>query len=468
MECRPSRLVGALAFALIVSLTASRTTALSSRSDAQAEAQGLSINPVVEWHQIFNAATLATVPVPNSLTTSRSAALVSVSVFDAINGVDRWYAPYLVTGRAPARTSASAAAIQAAYAILQKLYPAQSTTLTERRNASIERLFAVEPEEALERGMSWGQHVADTIWSSRQSDGLTPAMAPFIGSPTVGVWRPTPPANASGVGPQFATMTPWVLTRPSQFRPAPPPALNSQEYAADFNETKMWGAATGSARRPEDSAVAVFWSGNGTLYWTRVAADLAQTRQLTSHESAHLFAVLHAAMADASIATWDAKYRYVFWRPVTAIRSMDDDGNEATTSDPSWSPFLTTSAHPEYPSGHSNLAGAATTVLGAIFGDDVAFDATSETMAGAVRSFVGFDNAIEEMADARVFGGMHFRTACVRGSALGSTVGSYVVDHAMRAIRQNLAGPAGGGYHVYNKLDRHRPFAVLDHPDGPR
>ena len=169
-----------------------------------------------------------------------------------------------------------------------------------------------------------------------------------------------------------------------------------------------------------------------------MASDLALQHHLTSHENAHLFAVLHVALADASIATWDAKYRYVFWRPVTAIRSPDDDGNDETAPDPTWSPFLTTSAHPEYPSGHSNLAGAAATVLSAIFGGDVSYDATSETMPGSVRSFVGFDLSIEEMADARVFGGMHFRTACVRGSALGSTVASYVLSHAMRAKSRNV------------------------------
>ena len=377
-------------------------------------------------------------PAPNSLTTSRSAALVSVSVFDAINGVDRWYAPYLVTRRAPARASANAAAIQAAYAILLKLYPAQATTLTERRNASIARLIEVERADALQRGVSWGQHVADSIWSARQSDGLTPTMAPFMGSETIGFWRPTPPANSSGSGPQFATMTPSG-TRAAIPVPACTTTCSEQSgVRGRFQRNEVVGCGDRLGPRPEDSALAVFWSGNGTLYWTRVASDLAQVRQLTSHESAHLFAVLHVALADASIATWDAKYRYVFWRPVTAIQSSDDDGNNDTAPDPTWSPFLTTSAHPEYPSGHANLAGAAATVLSAIFGDDVSFDASSETMPGSVRSFVGFDLAIKEMADARVFGGMHFRTACVQGSALGSTVASYVLSHAMRAKRQNV------------------------------
>ena len=425
----PTSFAGALAFTAVVLLSAPRL-----------EAQAVSSSPVVEWHQIFNAATLAAVPVPNSLATSRSAALVSVSVFDAVNGIDRWFTPYLVEERAPARTSVDAATIQAAYATLVRLYPAQAAFLTARRDASMDRVIAVERSDAVQRGMLWGQRVADAIWSARQHDGLSPAMAPFMGSATIGFWRPTPPANSPGSGPQFATMTPWVLARPAQFRPVPPPALNSPEYATDFNETKVWGAATGSPRQPEDSALARFWSGNGTLFWTRVASELAQTRQLTPHESAHLFAVLHVALADASIATWDAKYRYVFWRPVTAIPLADNDGNNDTAADQTWTPFLTTSAHPEYPSGHSNLAGAAATVLSTLLGDHVAFDATSEVMPGAVRSFVGFERAIEEMADARVFGGMHFRTACVRGSELGSTVASHVLRHAMRAIRQDLDG----------------------------
>ena len=374
MPTRPTSFGGALAFTAVVLL-----------SGPPLEAQVVASSPVVEWHQIFNAATFATVPVPNSLATSRSAALVSVSVFDAINGIDRWYTPYLVKERAPARTSADAATIQAAYATLVRLYPAQAAFLAARRDASLTRVIAVERVDAVQRGIVWGQHVADAIWSARQNDGLSPTMAPFMGSATIGFWRPTPPANSPGSGPQFATMTPWVLARPSQFRPVPPPALNSAEYATDFKETKAWGAATGSPRQAEDSALATFWSGNGTLFWTRVASDLAETRQLTSHESAHLFAVLHVALADASIATWDAKYRYVFWRPVTAIPLADNDGNNETAADPTWTPFLTTSAHPEYPSGHSNLTGAAATVLSTLLGDDVAFDATSEVMPGAVQ-----------------------------------------------------------------------------------
>ena len=389
------------------------------------------IDPVLEWNQILNDTVLRTVPAPSSLVTSRSAALVAAAVFDAVNGVDRQYKPIHVTAHAPSQTSGRAAAIQAAYEMLIRLYPPQAGLLITRRDTSIAMLGSV---PAVQRGVLWGQAVADRIWAARQSDGFTPAMAPFTGSATLGFWRPMPPAYLSGSGPQFATMTPWVLTRPSQFRPAPPPALASAEYAADYNETRTWGGATGSLRKADDSDVAVFWSGNGALYWNRIATQLAAGRHRTLIENAHLFAVLHIAMADSSIAAWDAKYRYGLWRPVTAIPSLDDDGNDDTDPDPSWTPFLITSAHPEYPSGHTNLGGVAATILGAEFGDDAAFEASSETMPGTLRSFVGFSSAIEELANARVYGGMHFRTACVQGDALGATVARYVLRHAMRPL----------------------------------
>jgi len=391
-------------------------------------------DPVLEWNQIFNDTALATVPAPNSLVTSRAAALLAVAVFDAVNGVDRRYRAVLATARAPSRTSERAAAIEAAYVMLTRLYPARAGALALRREASIAALATARPRESadmIQQGLLWGAAVADSVWAARQTDGFTPAMAPFLGSATVGVWRPTPPANLSGSGPQFATMTPWVLTRPSLFRPPPPPALTSAEYAADYNETRTWGAATGSLRQPADSEVAVFWSGNGTLYWTRIAVQLAAARHASVIDNARLFAMLHLAMADASIATWDAKYRYLLWRPVTAIRSLDDDGNEATEPDPAWTPFITTSAHPEYPSGHTSLGGAAAAVLGAEFGDAAAFEATSETRPGAVRPFVGFESATDELANARVYGGMHFRTAASVGHALGGTVANYVMDYAM-------------------------------------
>jgi hypothetical protein len=394
-------------------------------------------DPVLEWIGIMNTTVIAGGSSP--LVSSRVVALVSASVFDAVNGIDPRFRPLHVKPDAPHHASQRAAAIQAAYAILLDLYPAQTGTLTTQRNASLAALALTENANSVAAGITWGQAVADAIWSWRLTDGNAPPPPPFegvlgiAGTPAaVGVWRPTPLLNASGAGPQYASMTPWVLTRPSQFRLPPPLALNSPEYAADLNELKVMGVFSGSGRTPDESELALFWAGNTPLYWNRIAAQLAAARQLSLTENAHLFALLNVAMADAAIACWDGKYRYVFWRPITAIRA----GLTPADAEPTWVPWLDffpagTPAHPEYPSGHSTLSGSAAFILAAAFGDNTAFSVTSDVRPGT-RSFSSFSDAVAEIANARVFGGIHFRTSCVRANTLGRAVADYVSRHAMR------------------------------------
>ena len=398
-------------------------------------------DPVLEWNAIMNTTVLA--GGTNPLVSGRVAALVAGSVFDAVNGIDPRYAPLHVRPRAPHGASQRAAAVQAAYAMLVKLYPApaQVATLTTQRDASIAVLQSTESAHSILSGMAWGQSVADSIFSGRSTDGFTPPPPPFVGvlgiestTAAIGVWRPTPTANLPGAGPQFATMTPWVLTRASQFRLPPQPALTSPEYTADYNEILMMGSLTGSQRTTDQTELALFWAGNTPLYWNRVASQIAVARSLSLEQNAHLFAVLNVSMADAVIACWDGKYRYVAWRPITAIREGDRDGNAATAADPAWQPLLDvttgTPPHPEYPSGHSTVSGAATFVLARMFGDDTPFTVTSDVSPGT-RSFSSFSAALAEVNDARVFAGIHFRTSCVRANALGQAVASYVLRHAM-------------------------------------
>jgi len=402
-------------------------------------------DPVLEWIGVMNTAVLA--GGTNPLVTSRVVALVSASVFDAVNGIDPRFQSLHVTADAPHNASERAAAVQAAYAILLKLYPAQDATLlTPHRNASLAALALTESAKSIAAGVAWGQTVADAIWDWRLTDGFTPGPAPFLGVQSivgtpgaVGFWRPTPqglPNNlpgASGAGPQFASMTPWVLARPSQFRLPPPLALDSPEYAANVNEVKSMGVYSGSGRSPDQSELALFWAGNTPLYWNRIASQLSAARGLSLTENAHLFALLNVTMADAAIACWDGKYRYVYWRPITAIRA----GLTPAEAEPTWVPWLDffpagTPAHPEYPSGHSTVSGSAAFVLGAAFGENTAFSVTSEVRPGT-RSFSSFSEAVGEIADARVFGGIHFRTTCVRANTLGRAVAHYVSKHAMRA-----------------------------------
>jgi PAP2 superfamily len=399
---------------------------------------------VLEWIAIMNTTVLA--GGTNPLVSNRVVGLVSGSVFDAVNGIDPRFQPLHVRPAAPHDASQRAAAVQAAYVILVDLYPPQSMTLKAKRDASIAALASTEKPHSIAAAVAWGQTVADAIWAWKLTDGIAPAPPPFLGvqsivgtQAAIGAWRPTPQglpnqlSGAPGAGPQFATMTPWVLTRPSQFRLPPPTALDSQQYADDLDEVFKMGVYSGSGRTQDQSDLALFWAGNTPLYWNRIAAQLSKERGLSFNENARLFALLNVSMADAVIACWDGKYRYVFWRPITAIR----DGFTPADSDPAWIPWLDffpggTPAHPEYPSGHSTVSGSAAFILAAAFGENTAFSIDSETTPGKIRSFASFTDATTEIANARVFGGIHYRTSCVRGNMLGRTVADYVSRHALR------------------------------------
>ncbi len=396
-------------------------------------------DPVLEWINIMNDTVLAGGTPP--FFTSRITAMVSASVFDAVNGIDPRYRPLHVRPNAPNGASPRAAAIEAAYVILADAYPKQAPELSTQANASLAALALTESARSISDGAAWGQTVANAIWEWRQADGFAPPPAPFegvlaiAGTPAAaGYWLPTPPLNAPGAGTQLATMTPWILLRASQFRLPPPYLLSSAQYAADLNETKTVGALSGSTRTADQSELALFWQSNTPLTWNRVAAQISIERGLSFHENVHLFALLNVTMADAVIACWDSKYRYSFWRPITAIRQ----GLTPTDADPTWEPWLDffkpgTPAFPEYPSAHSSISGSAAYVLASHFGDNTSFTVTSESRPGT-RSFSSFSSAVSEIADARVFGGIHFRTSCVLGNTLARNVANFVARHAMRAL----------------------------------
>jgi hypothetical protein len=393
---------------------------------------------VTDWNQImFRAARVP--PATSPLNMSRVAAIVHAAVFDAVNGIERRYTPIHVEPDAPRGASRRAAAVQAAYATLVKLYPSQITTFDEARAEALAAIAsddAVENSKSIERGIEWGQTVADAIWAWRSTDGFTPAPPPFVGGSAVGQWRPTPPAFAPGAGPQFATMVPWAIQSPSQFRPAGPPALTSPRYTADFNETKTMGSVSSLSRTADQTIAGLFWASTSTNYfWNHAAVVLSAERNLSLSKNARQFALLNIAIADAAIACWDAKYYYVFWRPITAIRLGATDGNSDTGADLSWTPLLATPAHPEYPSGHSAFSSAAATVLADQFGEEIALTIESDGMPDVVRSFTSFSTALDEVTEARVFTGIHFRSACDDGRATGIAVGNYVIANSLRRVQ---------------------------------
>lgn len=387
---------------------------------------------ITDWNQ--NMLTAALVPPTTSpVVMSRVAAIVQVAVFDAVNGIERRYPPIHVGPAAPRGASRRAAAVQAAYATLVKLYPAQQSTLDTKRTDSLAAIAGTESSRSIARGIEWGQTVADEILAWRSTDGFTPAPPPFLGSLDIGKWRPTPPAFLPGAVPQFATLTPWVIHSPSQFRPAGPPALTSARYTADFNETKTMGSFSSVSRTSDQTLYSLFWNASTpSSFFDHVALSLAGERHFDFLKRARLLALLNISMADALIGCWDAKYTYVSWRPVTAIPLADTDGNPHTIADSTWQPLFATPNHPEYPSGHSCASGAAGRVLEHYFGRHTPFSVQSDVMLGVVRSFPNFAAAVEEIKNARVFAGIHFRTACNDGQALGVAVSDYVLRHSRR------------------------------------
>jgi len=373
---------------------------------------------VTDWHEHMLAA-LGASPIVGS----RDAALVSAAVFDAVNGIERRYAPIHVPAAAPRGASKRAAAVQAAYVILLSRFPAQATDLAAKRAAS---LAAIDNGESKRRGMEWGQTVAAAILAWRSTDGFTPTPPAYVGGPELGRWRPTPPGFAAGAVPQFATMTPWGIQSPDQFRPDGPPALDSPQYLAEYDEVREMGSATSALRTADQTDACLFMNSTSATYlWNRAAIDLGDDREFGLSENAHLLATLNLAIADALIACWDAKYEFEFWRPVTAIQLADE---------PLWTPLFATPAHPEYTSGHSSASSAAATVLADYFGDDTPFMLQSPAAPGWVRFYLSFSSAVDEVTDARVFAGIHFRAACEDGEVLGSEVAAYILENRMRRI----------------------------------
>src|SRR5258708_3933973 len=396
---------------------------------------------VTDWNQILFQAALVANTAPFVI--PRNAAIVQASVFDAVNGIERRYTPIYVRPDAPRGASARAAAVQAAYSSLVKPHPTQQSTLDAARATSLAAILGKkgdwdeqqERKKAVDRGVAWGQEVADAIWTWRSTDGFTPPPAPFTGGTSIGEWRPTPPAFAPGVGVQFAYMTPWVMVTPRQLRPAGAPALGSARYAAVFNETKAFGSLSSPLRTADQTLFSNFWAAStASFYWNRIALYLGAERHMTLLQNALVLAALNVAMADAGIACWEAKYHYVFWRPVTAITLADSDGNPATISDPNWTPLIITPAHPEYPSGHSTFSAAGATVPPHSFGQTTSSPLHSDVMLGVVRSFPDFAAALAEIANARIYGGIHFRTACEDGQATGTAAAHFVLKTAFQRL----------------------------------
>ena len=386
---------------------------------------------IMEWNQQAVALTLLPASAQAPVQQTRTMAIVQVAMHDAVNGITGDYATYLSPGAAPDGASPEAAAIAAAHQALLNLFPTHSAALDTAYTGSL-AAHGLSPSDP---GIAYGRSAANAIIASRANDGAAQAQFPYDapGAGDPGVWERL--NNAPALLPGWGNVTPWVLKSGSQFQADPPPTLDSEQYAQDYNEIKEIGAVNSATRTTEQTQIATFWRASPTAIWNPVIRQLVAARDQDLASAARTFALVYLAVADASIACWETKYVHNFWRPQPAIRRGDEDGNDATTQDPGWTPLFATPPHPEYTSGHSVNSSAMADVLSFLFDDDPGIPITV-TITGITREWKTLSAGVDEVIDARVYSGIHFRTGDVAGARQGRQVAQFVAVHALRPCRR--------------------------------
>jgi hypothetical protein len=394
---------------------------------------------VLDWNVI--AVNTAIVNKQNPFAQARSAAIVQLAVFESVNAITGEYHPYLGTIVAPPGASADAAAIQAAYRVLSTYFPASALTLGAERTNS---LASIPDGQAKTDGIATGEAAALAMIALRANDGSSPPQFKIPRPPVPGEWQATPSCpivNGIAVGTafQWQNVTPFGIPSASEFLLDAPPALTSHEYAKAYNEVMTVGSID-STERPQDRAnVALFYAASSpTQVFNQAVQQVAQERWHSLSENARALAVINMAMNDSLVASFLNKYHYNFWRPETAIHAGDTDGNPKTNPDPSFVPFVTTPCFPSYPSNHGSAANGAAEILRRIYGEGGHFITLSNpAVPNIVLQYTTFKQITDDISDARVYGGIHFRTDQVAGERLGKAIGKAVYKNNLRRMHDD-------------------------------
>jgi hypothetical protein len=388
-------------------------------------------NAVVFWNAIADNS-IAVVGGKSPQAGSVEIAIAQTAVYDAVNAICGFpFASYAVKPDVRVPAIAEAAVAAAAHDVLIALYPAQASSINQQYSAFLDAIPG--HDEGKLNGIAVGQQTAAGILALRGNDGRNAGTGWTPPAPGPGIWQPTPPAFLPPATPWIRFVTPWTMTSPSQFRVPPPPALDSAVWIHDYNETKSYGGATGSLRTPEQSELAQFVGGAGVhpmLQWHGTWREIATDQGLSVLDAARLFAMLSTASSDALIGCWDSKFNYAFWRPVTAIRA--GGGNPSLLADPSWIGLVVTPNHPEYPAAHGCFSGSVVEVLTEYFGTDSLHFTMSSPAPGlvqSVRAYDSFSQALQDILDARIYGGMHYRNSTVFGAELGRDVARQMMQN---------------------------------------
>lgn len=394
---------------------------------------------VLDWNVI--AVNTAVTNGQNPFAQARYAAIVQLAVFESVNAITREYHPYLGTIEAPPGACPEAAAIQAAYRVLSTYFPMSASTLAAERAKS---LASIPDGQAKTGGIATGDAAALAMIALRANDGSSPAQFKIPGPPVPGEWQATrscPVVNgvAVGIALQWQNVTPFGIRSASDFLLDPPPALASRAYAKTYNEVMTVGGID-STDRPQDRAnVALFYAAaSPTQVFNQAVQQVAQERWHSLSENAQALALMNMAMNDSLVAAFLNKYLYNFWRPETAIHEGDKDGNPKTDADPGFVPFVTTPCFPSYPSNHGSAANSAAVILKRIYGEGGhSMTLTNSTVPDIVLRYTTFDQITDDISDARVYGGIHFRTDQAAGQRLGDAIGRAVQKNNLRRMHDD-------------------------------
>jgi len=422
MEDRVMKRIFGLVCGLIVSLLVGCVTA--------------GADVVLDWNAI--AVNTAVANKQNPFAQARYAAIVQLAVFEAVNSITHGYQPYLGTITAAPDASPDAAAIEAAYQVLLAYFPASQSTLS---TAYLNSMGAIPDGPAKTDGIAAGDAAASAMMALRQNDGSSPALFFPPGPPVPGDWQATiscPIENgiAEGIAYQWSSVTPFGISSASDFLLDPPPALTSKKYAKAYNEVMTVGSLN-STQRPQDRAnVALFYAASSpTQVFNQAAEQVAAAQGRSLSENARALALINMAMSDSLVASFLNKYTYTFWRPETAIHGGNTDGNPKTVGDPNWAPFITTPCFPSYPSNHGSAGNAAAEVMKHLYGDDgLSMTLTNPAVPTIVLQYTSFRQITADISDARVYGGIHFRTDQEAGEDLGKAVGKAVYKGNLRPV----------------------------------
>src|SRR5438093_518314 len=401
---------------------------------------------VTDWNAIASNAIVTNAGQPPPVSVLHFA-MVHGAVYDAVNAIDRGHQPYLVQPPCNPTDSKEPAAATAAFRVLVSLFPTKVGTIQPIYDAYIAALPDTPPGSKA-AGIAIGEATASAMLTARVNDGrFGPTPTPYPSPAPPGIWRPTPPNFLNDPAAWVGNVLPFIIQSAEMFRTDGPNALTSVEYAEDFNEVKELGSLTSLTRTADQTDAAIFWQDHAMALWNGIFRTLATNQNLNIVDSARLFAMENLAAADAQIGCWNDKYYYWFWRPITAIREADTDGNPDTQADPTWLPLfdpatpvcnlpsLFTPPFPDHPSGHACATSAFVNTLQNFFGTDKIAVSAFSNKSCTTRSFERFSDMLKEVIDARVWAGIHFRTADTQGAVLGNKVAHYLKKHYFQPVQ---------------------------------